>query len=196
MLFRSQRIALIAGQSYRGEVRGLCGTFDGEEATDFTAPRNCILKNAQQFAATWAISPSGAVKEQQQKAQNAPCYAQRVLYGDVVSDAEAGRYQARHSRSSGKQSSNQNNPSCTSHKVKVVEQNGQICFSLRPLPACNAHCQPNLKVEKIIEFHCVAESSASRHWADMIKKGANPDFSKKGPNQNLKVTIPAGCNRA
>ncbi|XP_052133236.1 vitellogenin-1-like, partial [Frankliniella occidentalis] len=67
------------------------------------------------------------------------------------------------------------------------------CFSLRPQPACNAHCQPTQKVEKKIDFHCVSDSSASRHWAQMIKKGANPDFSQKGANKSLKVNIPESC---
>ena len=202
ILYDGNRIALIVGNVYRGEVRGLCGTFDGEKATDFTAPRNCVLKSAAQFAASWAISPSGSVKDQQEKAKNAACYPQRILYGDVISDAEAGRFEARHSRKSNKSSSSSRKSSsssaagCTSHRVKVVEQDGQICFSLRPQPACNSSCQASQKVEKKIDFHCVAESSASRHWADMIKKGASPDFSKKGANKSLKVNIPASCNRA
>ncbi|XP_052120655.1 vitellogenin-1-like [Frankliniella occidentalis] len=202
ILYDGNRIALIVGQTYRGEVRGLCGTFNGEEVSDFTAPRNCVLKNAQQFAASWAINPSGAVKEQQQKANHAACFPERILYGDVISDNEAGRYQPRHSRSSSKShksssSSRKSSPKtaagCTSHRVKVIEQDGQICFSLRPQPACNAHCQPTQKVEKKIDFHCVSDSSASRHWAQMIKKGANPDFSQKGANKSLKVNIPESC---
>ncbi|KAE8736710.1 hypothetical protein FOCC_FOCC017835, partial [Frankliniella occidentalis] len=164
ILYDGNRVALIVGQTYRGEVRGLCGTFDGEKFNDFTAPRNCVLKNAQQFAATWAINPSGSVKEQQQKANQAACFPERILYGDVISDNEAGRYQPRHSRSSSKShksssSSRKSSPKtaagCTSHRVKVIEQDNQICFSLRPQPACNAHCQPTQKVEKKIDFHCV-----------------------------------------
>ena len=212
ILYDGNRIALIVGNVYRGEVRGLCGTFDGEKATDFTAPRNCVLKSAAQFAASWAISPSGSVKDQQEKAKNAACYPQRILYGDVISDAEAGRHQPSHSRKASSKSpsksssrksssSSRKSPSgaassCIGHRVKVVEQNGKICFSLRPQPACDSHCQPGQKVEKKVDFHCVAESTAARHWVDVIKRGANPDFSQKGANMSLKVTVPASCNRA
>ena len=204
ILFDGARVTLFVSQSYRGQVRGLCGTFDGEKTTDFTAPRNCVLKSAQQFAASWAVAPSGAVKEQQQKANQAACFPERILYGDVISDAEAGRYQPRHSRSSSKSSSHKSSRNyspksaagCTSHRVKVIQENGQICFSLRPQPACNSQCQPTQNVEKKVDFHCVADSSAARHFADMIKKGANPDFSQKSASKSLKVAIPESCQRA
>lgn len=212
ILFDGARVVLHASaRGYSGEVRGLCGTFTSEAVTDFTTPANCILREPKNFAATWALNPSGAVREQQQKAQQAQCYRKVVMIGDAVSDAEAGRYQAKprsnsdkHSsgkRASGKGSKHGDERShrfqtpgeCSIHRTKAIEHHGEICFSVKPQPACKASCQPDQQFEKEVQFHCIADSSAARHLQEQIKNGANPDFSKKSANKSIKVTLPESC---
>lgn len=198
LIYDGLRLKLQAPNSYRGDIRGLCGTFDGEKTTDFTTPKNCILKNPLEFAATYAIadgSCQGPAKDLRHRAENAPCYQQTVMLGDVISDQEAGRSQPRQkqNRKSSNMQKQARNEGCTTYRVKVLEENGKVCFSLNPQPTCTSQCQPSNKTEQRVEFHCIDDSRAARHWVEMIKKGANPDFKNKGANHRAIIRLPQSC---
>nr|UJZ92574.1 vitellogenin [Scaphoideus titanus] len=89
-------IKLKAKNSYRSEVRGLCGTFNTQPEDDFTTPQDCVLQNPFEFAASYALDDSscqGPAKEMKQRAQqkvsNGQCYRDVVIYGNVVADEQA-----------------------------------------------------------------------------------------------------------
>ncbi|MCH1921944.1 VWD domain-containing protein, partial [Shewanella sp. A3A] len=109
---------------HRNQIRGICGTFDGEPANDFTTPSNCVLRDYQQFAASYAVpeaSYQGPVKEYKQQAQNAACYPRRVVYGDVVSDAEAKRVRTQPPMSENEiPGQRPRMSSCSSYQIQVV----------------------------------------------------------------------------
>ncbi|KAK9500937.1 hypothetical protein O3M35_002098 [Rhynocoris fuscipes] len=200
IIYDGSAIKLQASNHFRNRVRGLCGAFNGEYTTDFASPKNCILKNPFEFAASYAIvneACEGPAKELHEKSKNVPCFRETVMLGDVISDREAGRQGQSSSRKhdnrlqamNGKQSEEQ----CSKHRVIVIEQPGKTCFSLRPQINCSSKCKATNKMEKRVDFHCVANSSAVRHWVDMAKKGANPDFSQKPANSWVKLQLPERC---
>lgn len=199
ILFDGQRVKLQASNNYRGQMRGLCGTFDGQSADDFTSPKNCVLKNPYEFAASYAVPDSSLTspaKELRQRAEQADCYKQTVMLGDVINENEAGRSSK---KSWSKSSSNSNgrsqaSTSPSSLRVKVIEHNGQTCFSLRPYVTCASRSQEANKIEKSVDFHCVSDAQAARRWVEQIKKGANPDFSQKGANHRATIRLPGKCN--
>jgi len=63
------RVLLQASNEYRDRIRGLCGTFNGDTITDFMTPKNCVVRDPEVFAATYAITdetcdaPSRKMKE-------------------------------------------------------------------------------------------------------------------------------------
>ncbi|XP_071439237.1 vitellogenin-1-like [Hetaerina americana] len=204
IIYNGEAAWIEAGSTYRGDVIGLCGTYDSEPATDFTSPKNCILAEPKMFAASYAVpdqSCQGGAKEMQRRAASAPCFEQTVTPHDVISedDHNAGYSSSRSSKSSSKGSQSRStktsgsNSGCTHHRTKIIEQGSQTCFSMRPLPTCAQNCRASGKVEKSVPVHCVANSSASRHFVEMVKKGANPDFSRKETTKTIKISVPKSC---
>lgn len=196
IIYDGLRVKLQSPNGYRGDVRGLCGTFDGNQYTDFTSPKNCVLKNPFEFASTYAIvdgSCQGPAKEYRQKAQNAPCYKQTVMLGEVISDQEAGRSQQKPPRKSNANQKYAKNAACTNYRVKVMEENGKVCFSLKHHATCADQCQPSKKIDQKVDFHCIEDSKVARHWVEMIQRGANPDFKNKGANHRATIKLPKSC---
>ncbi|XP_046405787.1 vitellogenin-A1-like [Ischnura elegans] len=204
IMYNGEAAWLEAGSTYRGDVLGLCGTYDSEPATDFTSPKSCILEQPKMFAASWAVPDQtcqGEAKEWQRRAASAPCFNQTFTPHDVITEEDANSgYSSRSSKSSrssnaqsGRSSSSSSNSGCTQHRTKIIEQGTQTCFSMRPQPTCANNCRATGKVEKSVDVHCIANSSASRHFVEMVKKGANPDFSRKEVSKTIKISVPQGC---
>uniref|UniRef100_A0A0K8SAK3 Vitellogenin-1 n=1 Tax=Lygus hesperus TaxID=30085 RepID=A0A0K8SAK3_LYGHE len=196
LLYDGLRVQLQVSNSYRGQMNGLCGNYDGETVNDFTSPKNCILRNPYEFAASYAIpdqSLTSHAKELRQRAEHADCYKQTVMLGDVISENEAGRQWKRPSKSNNPHNRN-SAYSAPALRVKVVHANGQTCFSKRPQLACPSQSQEANTTSKNLEFHCVSDATAAQRWEDQIKKGASPDFSRKPTNYQASVKVPSRCN--
>ncbi|GLV41990.1 hypothetical protein CBL_10149 [Carabus blaptoides fortunei] len=173
VIYDGERVKLTATEpeQFRGEIRGLCGTFDGEEYTDFLTPRNCVLRNPYEFAASYAIldgSSQGPAKERQARAKQAACYTPEV----------------------------EGSSSCSKQQTQYVEEdNGQtLCFTVRPLPVCRSGCQASKKIVKNVEVHCVQKSNVSQLWKNQIEKGASPDFSLKPVTKSIKIKVAQSCH--
>jgi len=188
IVYDTKNFVLKVGNQYRGDLRGLCGTFDGETDTDFTTPKRCIAKNEELFARSIAVNSEGNLKHSEISSQPRDCIYKKTIPTNLVNDYEAGREQAPlfHSQSA-------KSERCTSYRTKVVEKEGQLCFSVRPLPTCSSKCQSAAEKEQTVGFHCVADSSSARHMAQKALKGVALDVASKGANKQLSVKVPESC---
>nr|QXD38626.1 vitellogenin-2 [Eurygaster maura] len=194
--YDGHRAQLIIPNRYLNRVRGLCGTFDGEPVNDFTTTNNCVLRDYKQFTASYAISDGQCTMPETTSQENASCYTKGVKLVDVVSDSEAGRGSSKeevHAYNNTIKPLIKNPQGCTNHKVLIDYFEGMTCFSIKPQVACQPNCKPQGQIEKTIQFHCLNESSATRHWVAKVKKGANPDFSQKKSNRQMSVKLPEKC---
>lgn len=195
ILYDGHRVRLTTtNDKFRDAVRGLCGTFTGEKATDFRTPKNCILRDPREFAATYAIAQPGSQSKSQQlkaKAEQSPCYYDEIRYANVISEHDTGKQSSQRHKSH-----KSGHSGCTRQQTRYEIDNtdNTICFSIRPLPSCKSSCRPTVTIEKNIPVHCVARSNVSDVWRKQIDKGANPDFSLKTPNKNLKMQVPQSCS--
>lgn len=64
------------------------------------------------------------------------------------------------------------------HKIRVIMQDDEICFSKRPLPACPALCHPSKSEKKKEKFYCI---------------GSDKPLPDKEPSMFLDVTVPVSC---
>ncbi|XP_046741037.1 vitellogenin-like [Diprion similis] len=211
-VYDGSRVKISAGQKYRGSVRGLCGNFNGESSDDFTTPQNCVLKNPEEFSASYALTGqqcNGPALQNSQKAQNAYCPRKMNLFGNVVSEQEAGRPKPYNSKFGGrndkKQSQYQHGSSggrqpgkssafCYTHKTELIHENGKTCFSLRPVPTCASGCRPQGQREKEVQMHCVDNNQAASKMADQIRNGHSHDFSRKSVSKTIRMSIPISCS--
>ncbi|MCY5961905.1 VWD domain-containing protein, partial [Salmonella enterica subsp. enterica serovar 1,4,[5],12:i:-] len=202
LIYDGSRFQLELSSSYRNRVRGLAGGYDSRKEYDFTLPENKILRNPLQFAASYALVEDqecrGPAKQRQQERQSQQSYEKEVVYGQVVTEEEAaGRKNQQKSNRSNetkkqlkKQSSQQQ---LSQLRTKWIEEGDRTCFSIRPQLTCSAQAKAARKVQKTVDFHCIQTSSASKHWVQMIKNGANPDFSQKGANRQISLNLPQEC---
>ncbi|XP_012280139.1 vitellogenin [Orussus abietinus] len=182
-----------ASYKYRGSIRGLCGTYTGEPSTDFTTPQNCVLEKPEFFSATYALTSQqceGEAKQNAQIAQREPCISRNPRPGNVISDHEAGR--GPNPAEKWGNSEGSKTKQCHTHRTLVIEENNEICFSVRPVLQCRKGCTEQTK-QKSIRFHCVPSGPASQQIAQRVKQGANPDFSQKPVTKTVPYQMPIDC---
>lgn len=214
-LYARVRVQLNLGQVYRNRVGGLCGDFDGEKY-DMVTPQQYVLRNPEQFAATWALSNEGRIAELKQKAEKYSDYKKQVILTNVISEQDTGRADSRgriyknlkasgedyssSSSSSSASSSSESHESvedCQTERITVIEREGKHCFSVSPQTACKTGCQVEKTKTQTAKFVCVNKTQTSSQWAQMVSKGAKPkNFANKGNTQEFKYEATVKCSRS
>ncbi|MDD9338894.1 MAG: VWD domain-containing protein, partial [Providencia heimbachae] len=195
VIFNGKQIKMIASDYLRKFIRGVCGTFTGEKVDEFTTPQNCVVREPRMFVASYALADEtcqGQAKELQRRVSETICVRKETVYGNVVSERQAGRkyHQQESSSSSSSSSSDSSSASSSSsssssssesseeqkvskqsnrrkqcqtkHQIQFVEKDGRTCFTIRALPACEKHCKPTETMQKEVEVHC-PQGSAAEH---------------------------------
>nr|CAD7257447.1 unnamed protein product [Timema shepardi] len=182
-----------ANHTYRGEVRGLCGTFTGEPVSDFKTPNNCIMKQPELFVASYALtheSCQGPALEYKKKAQEANCTTDDIkpLGGQYSGHSQVSI--SSESSESSENSAEDQSKSCSVLANKVFDEGNMICISVRPQPACASDCSPSKMQEKNVPVHCLSPGSAANHMIKQIKKGARLNLARKGITKSLRSSLP------
>ncbi|XP_019880306.2 vitellogenin-like [Aethina tumida] len=174
VIYDGQRIklTLLNGQ-FRNQVRGLCGQNNDQKSTDFLTPQYKIVGQPKDFIQSWNI-------EQPQQPQHGMTYNE-VIFADVISAQDAGHQNSYSSHSN----------VCTLHQTRYIEQNGETCFTLRPVPVCK--CNTRSTITKNVAVHCVQKSNVAQLWKKQIDNGASPDFASKPQSKTIEMQIPREC---
>nr|CAD7427031.1 unnamed protein product [Timema monikensis] len=198
LIYDGKTITLKANHTYRGEVRGLCGTFTGEPVSDFKTPNNCIMKQPELFVASYALtheSCQGPAPEYKKRAQEANCTNDDVKpWGGQYSGPSQVSSSSESSESS-ENSVEDQSKSCSVLANKVFDEGNMICISVRPQPACASDCSPSKMQEKNVPVHCLSPGSAANHIIKQIKKGARLNLAMKGVSKSLRSSLPVQCLR-
>lgn len=212
ILYYGETARITVNQDYMNNVRGLCGTNNGDNF-DFITPQEYVLQNPEEFAATWALSAEGRNGEMKNRAQQHSMYKKSVNLTPVVSEADISRatghglFLHSHHTTTGshehsevntnirgyKELKENSSPGCTTTRINVIEKDGQHCFSIEPQPTCTTQCHAETSTTATGEYFCVEKSSTSLHWQQMVSRGANPDFRNKGKTQTMEFQRPTKC---
>ncbi|XP_017781017.1 PREDICTED: vitellogenin-like [Nicrophorus vespilloides] len=198
IIYDGKRVKLaVVSDKFRGSVRGLCGTFTGEQSDDFLTPKNCILRNPREFAATYAIEEQGHVQQYKSRAQKAECFYKDNVYANVISDFDAGRNHQQYTQKQNYLGQRNSDNSCSKQQTSyMLENNGEtICFTTHKIPVCKSSCNANELITKSVKYHCVPKTNISELWRNQINKGASPDFSSKTVTKTVEMKVPASCSR-
>ncbi|XP_030756122.1 vitellogenin-like [Sitophilus oryzae] len=175
VIFDGKRVKLTSTSStLRDSNKGLCGKFSHDKYEDFTVPANCIVSDYAKFVKNYEMGS----ENRRPKEESQDCVRKVMpLYADVVSD------RSRHLTSE------------SSSKIQLrnrfVEENGSICFTIRPVPTCRG--SPRKTLSKPVAVHCVDKSKTALYLKKQIEKGANPDFSQKSETKQILMNLAQEC---
>lgn len=185
VLYDGERVQLsVSDGKFKDATRGICGQFTEERLEDFLTPQNCYVKDHHQFIRSFEVEGSEGqnVRHQLKSGTEKECVRKvSPLYVDVISSNNKQTWQ--------KQSLQQ----CTAFQTQYVQDNEDVCFTLRPLPKCVRGCQSTDFIERDVPVHCVQESNIVQHWKNQIDNGVNPDFSRQTETKTVKIQIPQSC---
>ncbi|KAL9698264.1 hypothetical protein quinque_001705 [Culex quinquefasciatus] len=107
------RAQILTGQTFYDNTVGLCGTNNKQEEDDFITPQQCVMRKPEYFAASWAK-------------QKEACLKVEYMYGNVVSDVEAGRKRYRYyNHNVDSSSSSESDSSSSSSSSESSESNNK-----------------------------------------------------------------------
>ncbi|XP_050313480.1 vitellogenin [Anthonomus grandis grandis] len=177
LIYDGQRVKVTAtGNKLRDSVYGLCGRFSQDKHEDFTVPSNCVTRDTRKFVESYQV-------EKGQQWRNSPseqCIKKVLpLYTNVISNQNGS--QMRTKLASG-----------TVMKHRYIEENGEICFTIRPLPVCNTSVKQ--VVTKNVPVHCIQGTKTAYYYKSLIDQGGNPDFSRKSETRTARMEVAAQCN--
>nr|UXX33469.1 vitellogenin-like protein [Holotrichia oblita] len=180
VIYDGHRVKItVTDDKFTDSLRGLCGTYSGDESKDFTGPKNCIIRKPEDFVYSYTIDPPHLSKVED-------CEPVEYNYVKVVSQKDMGDEQ---SWQRGEESSG----SCTKHQTQFNQESDQVCFTLHPLPVCKSSCKARGTITKKVNVHCIEKSNVAELWMKQIKKGASPDFSLKAPHKSISFEVPQKC---
>lgn len=176
---------------FRNAVRGLCGQFNGDDNTDFLTADNCIAHDVKDFIESYQFVEG---QQRSQQRDSSKCYDKKVLYANVISNEDVGNANSIQKNSLYQNLGVRGSPnSCVKYQTRYVDQNGETCFTIRPMPTCM--CQQGETVTKNVSVHCLQKSNIVQLWKDQINKGASPDFSHKSETRTVKMELPKVCSK-
>ncbi|XP_018374343.1 PREDICTED: vitellogenin-3-like [Trachymyrmex cornetzi] len=217
ILFDGERIQLFVSDIYRNAVRGLCGNYDSDPSTDFLTPQNCLMKMPEVFTATYALTEDCLqedILENKRKAKLTQCRELPMSRpNNVINDIEAGRLPTHSERwgyhndnlkrkynfdyDSKKSSSERKDLPDNSnliYRTKVVLEDEEICFTIKPVPMCRHGTKSREKKMKEFGLYCQPRNEESLLIKRRIEQGANPDFTRKPLSRSHTFQVPIVCN--
>lgn len=185
VIYDGERVTLgVSNGKFKDATRGICGQFNEEKIEDFLTPENCYVQDHQLFIKSFEIEGSEGQKIRQELKFDSERKCVKKFYPfyvDVVSSRNKQSWQK------------QNLQQCTAFQTQYVQQNGEVCFTLRPIPKCVPGCQSTSTIERDVPVHCLQKSNIVQHWKNQIDNGVNLDFSKQTESKTVKVQIPESC---
>ncbi|KAI4478759.1 hypothetical protein M0802_014494 [Mischocyttarus mexicanus] len=179
--------------TYRKSIRGLCGDYDGRPENDLVTPKNCMLRNPEEFASTYIMKDRCEGKALKYRKENylSKCVSKAIRFSDVISDSEAGRIITNWKQWGYHMNDNRNH--CYSHRTRVISKENKICFTMRPVPLCSSECKPNGTKQKKYDLYCLPNNEHGLGMRRRVEQGANPDLSQRTPTTTEMLTVPLEC---
>jgi hypothetical protein len=177
LVYDGVRVMLQASNEYRDQIRGLCGTFDGEPFTDFKTPKNCFLTEPSVLAATYAIDDNSCeapVRNMKKNASEELCVHERISVVDVIAND-----QPKSARQRGFQiiqSADDSSSSTSSESNSVSDHNSTSSSEINLLPLPRRPSRLNTKISRHNPKHVPNSRS---YKTVIIAENEESCFSKK-----------------
>ncbi|XP_023941468.1 vitellogenin [Bicyclus anynana] len=201
VMYDGQRFTLLADER-RNSNRGICGYMSGERRDDYLTP-NGLIDRPEYYGASYALIDGDydpKDKEQQAKAREV-AYKPRKQFTAILKSDEEWNNQMRsvtedewgaeiiyRSRSYLKPTGR-----CDlKQQVQYYENNGEICISTSPLPACQSHCSGEEYKVQVAQVVCKSKFDEQfRSFRNLIRQGENPKVT--GVPKSTQYRVPNSC---
>jgi hypothetical protein len=80
-----------------------------------------------------------------------------------------------------------------SYRTRIIRNDGETCFSTKPLPACSLGYYATSTEEEPQPFYCTGDISLIERYKKLVERDVNPDFSRKTNIQRIVVPVPVEC---
>ncbi|XP_055934149.1 uncharacterized protein LOC129963676 [Argiope bruennichi] len=160
---------------YKGELCGLCSEFDGEIVRELRGPDRCLYSNIYDYGNSCALGNCYKSKPEHPHICDTPIY-RRMPSEDIDEISRQEEYEPKVKRN------------------KVLPKDDKLCFSTRPLPACESQDVIKVKESKEVEFHCLPKSDRlARKLVSESKRRILGELETKEVDVILKVDYPKLC---
>lgn len=185
ILYDGQRVSLtILNDKFRDSNRGICGQFNNIRTEELFTPKNCFARDYQKFVRSYEVEGSDGDEIRNEMQSNPKQCIRKTspIYIDVIRS------------STEEELSGGVSEQCNKFQTRYVQREGEICFTLRPMPVCGLGCQSTATSDRNVAVHCIRESSVSQLWKKQIDNGGSPDFSHKSESRTESLQIPQNCS--
>ncbi|KAG5892825.1 hypothetical protein JTB14_033389 [Gonioctena quinquepunctata] len=189
VIYDGERVLLtVVNGKFRDDVRGLCGQFNDESPEDFLTPLNCLARDPVKFIRSYEVEGQQGMNARKVLSESKlECIEKHSpMYMDVISEDIMRHRALSYGRTPEK---------CEHSRTKYFQENGQICFTTKPLLSCNHQCQARGYLTKSVPVHCITKSNVAQLWKTQIDRGLSPDFSSKEEHKKMQMQVPQGCSQ-
>jgi len=82
------------------------------------------------------------------------------------------------------------------YRTKVFEQDGELCFTNRPVQTCLPNSRPAERKEKKYDLYCAPKNEETLTLKRLIEHGANPDLTRRPSSRSRIFDVPLSCSAA
>jgi len=168
---------LIKDHMYRGKTCGICGNNDKEEENEFQDPARCVHEKAEDFVASYSMAgefceevprPKGHVRCPQVDLRRKDRLHQIVRqHIEVRKHSPVGDTtivhdlinQPTHPRDPQSRRLPQPEDRCQKMRTEYTVEGDMVCFTTKPVNACNQGCRATAEEDEEVQFHCLPKNS-------------------------------------
>ncbi|KAF8781744.1 Vitellogenin like protein [Argiope bruennichi] len=159
---------------YKGELCGLCSEFDGEIVRELRGPDRCLYSSIYDYGNSCALGNCYKSKPEHPHICDTPIY--RRMPSEDIDEISRQEYEPKVKRN------------------KVLPKDDKLCFSTRPLPACESQDVIKVKESKEVEFHCLPKSDRlARKLVSESKRRILGELETKEVDITVEVDYPKLC---
>lgn len=202
VLYDGQRVVLMSGDnSHRGSAQGICGRMSAEPRDDYQTPYGLVDK-PEHYGASYALNSETADPQTQQLQNQAKkeAYQPKTQYTTILrSDIEWTNNMQPSEESWGSQIvyrsrsyEKSKGPCELQEQVQYYQNQGEICISTLPVPACQSHCRGQSFQVQPVQVTCKSKLDQQYQiFRNEIQQGQNPRVS--GVPQLQQFKVPTAC---
>jgi len=166
----------------QGELKGLCGSTNGDQRKNILTAQACIAQSCQAAALTYRVQDQTCSPLSQEKQifkqQQAQCEKPEIVKVQVSQLLQ---------KKSGQ---------CSQMKHSMIRQTGRLCISQIPIVQCGGGCAPKSVVKKAVPYTCIPadRKRVVQLYEEKVRRGdILPELRNMEKSFTSEMNVPVSC---